>query len=356
MVGELASGQLVLRQKINQETAASMGDAQVFLRIHRSVQEGLLQKLNNKIDVRETAFARVVSLLREEYPLGSKVQQAEPLNWPLTQKLLPHILSLSLAFDRSDPPISGSLKFAELLSDVGGMNMYDRGFIEDAQKLLEMALGVLDKMNHPLESVLRGNIFTVLGLLSDTIGISKRAEGHIMREKNVIVRENCHKNIPQAEVTVDDEILLFNAQTDLACSLQHLNRFDEVVSTCEKCLKQYRSWGSEEEYPYEYAKYYHHIAYVLLYEGKTDDAAKQSKHGSDLMALAKPGSQLAVTFRFEWATILFQVGKTADALREHHEMLQLRIDGCGENNLLTLQSRLHIGIMYYHIKEFSKAE
>lgn len=326
-----------------------------YLTIHMSLQEGLLLKLNSDTGRRQAAFERVTILLRETYPTPNPWQIPDASKWPLTLKVLPHLLNLVRCFDRSDAPIQLHLQFAELLADVG-IELYDRGFTSDAWTLSEKAGEILNSLQQPMETQLRGNILTVRGLCTDTLGISKRAEGLEVRQRALQVRKKVFDDIHRSNITPNDEILLYNAETDLACSLQNFNRLEEVADICRKCYLKYRSWGTEEQYPYEYAKFYNHMAYVLRERGDTQEANRHSERGYELMSEGAPGTQITETFRFDWATIMFQSGDVDRAIREHKIVLDSRIQGCGKFNLLTLQSRLILGIMYYFIGDYNQAE
>lgn len=359
MIGPLNKRNLVSREKAKKSVNSDDGVVEelAFLTTHRSLQEGLLFKMNKMPDTRKIAFDRVVDLLIEQCPLPLKTLQPVEAHWPIIQALLPHLLALVRGFERSQPPIPGYFRFAKLLTDMGGMTLFDHGFTSQVQMLLKKAKKVLDDIGDSKDAAIRGDIGTVLALNTDNLGISKRAKGLELRRKTLTIRQKCHDKLTLLAQgpDVDDEILLFNADTDLACSLQQYNRFDEVAKICERCLTQYQIWGDEDKFPYEYAKYYNHSAYVLMYEGETTRAVKFAKRGSDLMASGQPGSQMAVTFKFDWATILFQAGETVRAIEEHLELLKDRISGCGLLNIMTLQSRIHIGVMYFLVKDYRKA-
>ena len=84
----------------------------------------MLYKLNNELDRREATFHRVINLLRENFPSPSKLQIAESPVRPLIERVLPHLQATLLAFERVWPAMEGSLVFAGLLADVGGMDLY----------------------------------------------------------------------------------------------------------------------------------------------------------------------------------------------------------------------------------------
>jgi hypothetical protein len=327
------------------------------VRIHRSLQEGILHKLNEDGGNLQHVFEQAVALLRRMIPKPPKLRQLEAETWPALFLVLPHILRLESCFRRAESKISGTPMFAELLVDVGGIRLYDRGYLAESEILLRTAQQVLDRpeITHPGKEDLLAHSYIVIGLCTD-VGISGRALGLSSRQKAVALREAIFARRLTSGGDRDDEVLLFKSYTDLACSFQLFNRFDEVRELCEKCLHQYKQWGSEDEYPYEYAKYYNHMAYVMLFEGCPKMAERAGKRGSILMDQAAPGTQMASLFRFDWATIMFQAGDTTGGLAEHMKIFKQRERDCGKQNPLTLQSQLHIGIMYYLIGQYQEAK
>lgn len=81
------------------------------------------------------------------------------------------------AFERAWPRMSGSLFFAQLISDVGGMDLFDRGLITEAYNLNRAVESMLDSLQYPLDTPLRGDALTILGLCTDNMAITKRREG-----------------------------------------------------------------------------------------------------------------------------------------------------------------------------------
>lgn len=332
------------------------GGDRKYLTIHRATQTAMLGKMNSFPLQRDAAFTRVVNLLRDSFPPPSPLQQAEAHVWPRIIEVLPHLQSLLSAFERANPRMRGTLAFAELLADVGGMDLYDRGRVLEAYKLSRKAEELLDTLSMPLETPLRGDILTVIGLCTDFMSLEKRLEGLKIREKCQQVRKLCYDAIPSAAVTLDDRIRLYNSYMDLVCSQQQFNDFDNVEKNCEECLVQYKKWDiDEEKLPYEYAKYYNHMAYVLLYRGDSAMAVKYAKRGYELAEKATPGAQLAVLYKYDWANILFQHGAEKESLAEHLKMLKMLKQDCGKANIRTVKSRINIGIMHYFMGNMAAA-
>lgn len=328
-----------------------------ILRIHRLTQEVLFERLSSDTETRQLALERVVQLIRECYPEPSKLMRPAEGTAALAFAVLPHILRTKSFFTMADPPMEGNIQLARLLIDVGNMDLYDNGRIADALSILELAEAILDRLGAPENNDCRGHILTVRGLCYDELGISKRHEGLRIRERCRSVRQQCFAQIPPDKADQEDEILLFNALTDYACSLQHANRFAEVEAICLQCIAQYRKWGPETDpaLAFEYAKYYNHMAYVHLFRGDNAKAVGHARKGYEFMFRSQSNTQISLLFRFDWANVLFQTGNLDEAIRQHKIILQLRRDLCGEHNMRILQSHLNLGIILFFAKRFADA-
>ncbi|KAI0548144.1 hypothetical protein F4679DRAFT_552083 [Xylaria curta] len=330
-----------------------------FLRIHRTVQDVLLDIIGQRYpEERNMAFKRVVKLLREKYPRPNKLMRPVGSITEPTLYLLPHILHVSDVFSTARPPLEGTREFAELLVDVGGMDLYDTGYLSETMTILEVAERIMESLNIPEHDRYRGNILTVRGMCGDQMGISKRSEMMQIREKCRRSREQWFKELPASSRDKDAEVLVYNSIMDAVCSAQHLNQFDIVAKMAGKCLAKYRKWGPEtdKEWSYEYAKYYNHMAYVWLYLGNDQKACEYAERGYKCMALSDEATQMTTLFRADWACILFQTGQTIQAIKHQEEILKFRRETCGAQNLLTMESHMTLGIMYLKDEDLQKAK
>ncbi|KAL6695296.1 hypothetical protein J3F84DRAFT_408260 [Trichoderma pleuroticola] len=367
-IDNVERGELAVLAKTNRQrffsAIANLRDSQLIKRehqrnenhltTHRSIQTAVLHRLDSSLQQRQISFGHACTILRRVLPRPSPLQQPESNKWPLIQMYLPQLLSLEKAFLRAQPPIEGSMEVALLLSDVG-LNIWDRGLAEDAKSLLLTAERVLDGIGCEPMAMERSDLHVLLGIITDTIGITQRVEGLRHRQRANEIRKNYLDSIPPEQLTLDEEIRYYNTITDLACSYQQFNRYGDVERICTTIIAKYRSWGTEEAFPYEFAKYYHHMAFVLVHRGDTMAAAKYAKHATHLLELGSFGL-LAVLFRFDCATIYFQNGQAELAISEHNEVLQHRLLKLGRANQMTIQSHLTLGVIYYFTNDFTNAE
>lgn len=325
--------------------------------MHRSNRKAILIRLNEHPEEREATLHRVLCLLRSQFPPPSPLQIANREVWPRLTKVLPHVMSALHAFERAWPRMSGSLFFAQLISDVGGMDLFDRGLITEAYNLNRAVESMLDSLQYPLDTPLRGDALTILGLCTDNMAINKRREGLDIRRKCLDIRRRCFEAIPAHKVTLEDIIHLYNSYTDLVCSLQQANDFKGVEENLETCLEQYRSWGPESDtiLAYEYAKYYNQMAYVLLWESRGEDAVAFADKAYALVEKAAPGTGISRIYQSDYAHILFQNGGRDEARRILGTVLEVSGRECGKDNLRTLEIGLNVAIMDYLMGDFVKA-
>jgi tetratricopeptide (TPR) repeat protein len=338
------------RQLVKREKAQ-----EAFFTIHRSLQQGILQKLNHDTLERLSAFQCAFNAIRSHVPRPAILLQAEPEKWCRLVPYLPQLLHLRQAYVRSTPKIPGSLQLAELLFDVG-MNMWDRGLTRDGQEVLRTAEEVLDGIDYLDKSTIRANIHIVLAIILEDTGISGRKEAMQRRKIAYDIRRFLNDAKDPKERTPEDEILVFAALVDLARSFQQNNQFTEVQKICQVAYQKYREWGDVDKIPFEFSKYYRLMGFVWMHHGNTSKAVDYTRRAAKLQEMADPTALLANMFKFDWIRMLFQDGQCDLAITELEALHEQRQRECGRNNHHTLQSDLALGIMYYHHKRFEDAE
>ena len=124
-------------------------------------------------------------------------------------------------------------------------------------------------------------------------------------------------------------LALYNSWMEYAISLLHYHRYDEAEPIIEACYRKYAEWGDERKIPFEYAKYYHKIALVRIYQGDFEDAIRLATRGADLVS--QTGYELFETrLRFDLACIILQSGDVDKALQTHREIFHFRLENLGQ--------------------------
>jgi tetratricopeptide (TPR) repeat protein len=330
-------------------------DADACFSMHRSLQRGIREKLSRDKGKQQRVFDQAVALVRENFPQSNPLQQPTPEKWSEYQKLLPHLHALRDVFHASKGQIKGSIDFAQLLSDAG-MDQFERGITREGLLLLNTAERVLDDSsdpNHEAHQVMKADINAMIAIMYDDFGIEKRREAFVRRELALKIREKIFEEAKTQKRQY--EILLYNSWMEYAISLLHYHDIKKAEPIIEKCLTKFREWGTEDEIPFEYAKYYNKIALVRMYQGKFEKAISLATRGVQLME--KTGYNMFTgRFKFDLACIILQSGDVDGALRTHRQTYNQRIEMVGPTNQLSLHSIYAIGAIHELKGELSEAE
>ena len=322
------------------------------LSLHRSLQRSIRDTAAENSIKRQEVFEQALLILRKVFPAISPIQVPEPQTWREHQRLLPHVISLQSAFVEAKSAIRGSKKFAGLLSDAG-MNQWERGFTRDGLLLLKTSEQVLDSLSSEDSNIMRADINAMIALLHDNTGISTRSEGLRRREYALGIRKEQTAKLTRIGLT--DDILLHNAWMDYAISLLQYNRYEEAEPIVHNCLEKYREWGPPEAFPFEYAKYYHKIGLIRMYQEKYAEALEAARLGAQYMMDAGNES-LSLRYKFDLACIHLQSGDINKAFELHKEILEKRKTICGKMNENTLESHYAVGVLHEILGDFAEAE
>ncbi|KAF5587786.1 uncharacterized protein FSUBG_11687 [Fusarium subglutinans] len=348
--------------KVNAEVSHGK-KAHRSLRIHRAIQVALLIQLNSDVGRREAALKRVTGHLRASYPEPSPMQIPSALASNTLRLVLPHVLSMVRCYERAFPKPRGDLQLARLIIGFGGMDCYDRGLIRESYDLNNSAKMVLES----LEKVERLEIIdpywsdalTVQGLCTDFMGLNTRGEGLDVRTKCMEIRKRHFRSIPGRKLQHENEIRLYNCYTDLSCSYQQTNEFGLVKDLVNQCYQKYLEWGTEEEGPYEYSKYYSQLSHVLIYEGRNDEAIEYAERACHLAELSSPETNHPWLYKFQHANIMWRHG---DRKKEAFELMKSLIKAHSQglsvsySEVLNLGMEQNLGIMAYYLGELDMAD
>jgi tetratricopeptide (TPR) repeat protein len=345
MTSELARRRLI---------AIKAENGQDTLSIHRALQLKILKDLNKEPQDREKVFRQAYMLVRKKFPTPSPIQIPEPHKWPIYIKYIPHILSLQKVFTESVITLAPSVEFARLLSD-GGMSLWERAWTNESLQLLRSAETILNQIKHN-EGMLRANINVIIGLIIEGQGFTHIPESLERFQWALNARLEYQRTTPPEKYTKNDEILLYNVQTDYACCLLQQNNYIQAEPIFSSCLAKYREWGTEEEIPYEYSKYNQNMAWCSMYRRDFATAIKLAERAVHYISLATGQSPSTNSWKFSMACIVLQSGDTRRALDIHKEVLEARIQQHGTSNYLTSQSYYAVGALHAMTGDLPAAE
>lgn len=330
-------------------------DGEEALTIHRKLQTKVLQDLNKNGAQRERAFAQAFLLVRTSFPTASPIQVPEPEKWPICRKYLLHVLSLRKLFNRKAVDIAPSLDLARLFSD-GGIDLWERGLTQEGLELLRSAEDILDQI-HSTDVLLRASIHVIISLLIQNSGLLGINECKARITSALTIRREYRETTAPDLYTRNDEILLYNAISDYGCVLLQYHRYQEAEPLFAECFQKYQSWDEPEEIPYEYGKYFHHMAFCRMYNGHLQEAVTLGKQGLHWVAFATgQDSAASIRWKFDLACLTLQSGDRDESMKLHEEILGSRIRLHGKHAYLTLQSYYALGACSDFRGAFSVAE
>jgi tetratricopeptide (TPR) repeat protein len=330
--------------------------------IHRKLQARILRDLDNDPFSRGGVFNQVFSLVRSRFPSASPIQMPEPEKWPTCKKYLPHVLSIQrLTFGTLiQLPISEEL--ARLFSD-GGIDLWERGLTTEGLELIKSAESILGQLSVEKFQLLRADIHVIISLLLQDSGLVHIGECHDRIKTALGIRREYSDNCDALTYTRNDEVLLYNAWSDYACVLLQINMFEEAEPIFERCFRQYQDWGNTQVIPYEYAKYYHHVAFCLMYRGSVDEAVASAEKGLCYVERATGKSAAYYRWKFDLACLRLQHPKllrsstwqsrTVDMLKD---ILDARLLLHGKFAFLTLESYYALGATLSYLGNLPDAE
>ena len=300
-------------------------------------------------------------MLEAVLPRASRLAQNEKDIWPEFSRYVPQVLALCQNSLWPVPPIDLDFGFAEMLSNIGTF-LWHTGQIRECDFAMQTAESIIKRQpslvqESPECEALISDIYLVTGILADCIGVSRRRQSLEHRQILLKLREKELAAIPPGQVTVDDEIRWGNAKGDLACAYLQRAEFQKTREIMEELLVYYQKWGSEDQYPFEYSKYYHHLGHVLMAQGEPDKAIEYSRKGMQLDEAHAGGVDSAVLIDcYDLACLLFNAGRVAESLALHQEVLEKRLDICGKNSQFTLESHEAVGILLHILDQNLLAE
>lgn len=321
--------------------------------IHRLLQSQIHLDMNDYSFA--DAFRKVFHLLRRIFPRGDPKQIPRRATWALCKKYMPHLLSFHLTFQknahRSTIDRLKTPALAELFYDAGFYVWSCQGTGYDGLEFLKSADAILDENKAAADAILRANIHCMAGLLLLNLGVTERRQG----TKRLQEARRMRQVIFEKDPTPEKDVMFRNAANDYALCLLNLHKFDEAATIFEGCFRRYQVWGSEENNPFEYSKYYGNYSVVLMWQGKTQEAIDSMKRC--LEYTEKFSGRKAQYYRrqFMLACQILQHGDVSGALEMHLAILNARLGLHGKLHEFTMDSTYAVGRMYHHVDDIPNA-
>lgn len=320
-----------------------------ILSIHRLLQNKIRSSLAPKEFME--VFDKTYCLVRKKYPSASPVQNPEPHKWLECKTYLPHVLSIWRAFKSSDL-IKPTLHLAQLFYDAGFHAWERQVNVADGIGYLETAEEIINDLNVDKDDKMRADIHSVLAMSFASHG--PRRDADILQRRTEAIR--IRRLIYAANSSERESDLLFtNSSNDYGLSLLGRFAFEEAGKLFETCYQRYCCWGREDQWPFEYAKYYTNTASVRMWQGNYQDAIKLGHRGVELFEKAVGDTWNALLSKFVLAYILLQSGELQAALDLHLQVFGARKTTCGKYDFTTVLSSYAVGATYHHLGDLSAA-
>ena len=313
-------------------------------RISRLLQRKILMDIGAQLKF-DSVMRKATRLIRKVFPRSLATPEPAPQNWPACREHMPHVHSLFRAYQYGQEQFDmfgQTQELAEVFYDAG-FYVWDRQPTNyDGLALLGAAEGILDHQGSEANHTMMADIHCISGLLRISMGCQERAEALRHLELARGVREYVYQLNPSRE----NDVLLRNSAVDYTMLLLDNYQFAQAEDIFEDSLRRYREWGTEEEIPFEYSKYYYHTGVVRMWQGHLTDAINFLQRSVELAeaAFGKEGQCWDNLFMLAYVTI--QTGNVQRALELHLETLQGKLDMYGKHARSTILSTYAVGATY----------
>lgn len=323
-------------------------------KIHRLLQEKIIMELGAQLKF-DSAMRKATQIVRKVFPRAPDIQAPAPSNWKACKHYMPHIFSLHRAFKAASdlfPRFQRTEELASLFYDAG-FYIWDRQQSErDGLDFLDAAEDILDNVGIEPGSERRADIHCMAGLLCNTMGCQQRNESFRRLQMALDIRRSVYDTQPYDRTR---DILLQNAATDYAILLLNRYEFAEAEVIFEKCLKRYCRWGTEQEIPFEYSKYYYNMGIVRILQQRLEEASRLLQRSVELAEAAFGKQSQYWANYFMLACSIRLNGDAQRALGMHLEIHKANLEQTGKHSKSTILSTFALGVMYGNIGDLPTA-
>ena len=324
-------------------TARRLEDGSEVYSIHRLLQEKILADMSHSEFV--DAYQQVFEMVRSKYPHSSKTQIPAPENWDVCGRYMPHVFSLYEIYKDSGR-VKETVELAELFYDAG-FHVWERDTTTyDGVGFLTSALKILDDLKVDRYSKLRADIHSIMGEFYCGRGAKWRDESVAEHRQALEIRQKAYDSNPEDK---DVDMLLRNAMNDLACCHLTQNKFEEASIAFKICFEQYKQWGTEDEIPFEYQKYYCNYGHVETWRGNYKEGIALFRRSTELSSKHSTKTWHYCMNNFFLGCSLLQSGDLQSALDTHIETFNLRADLFGKHEAATIISSYAVGATYHEL-------
>jgi tetratricopeptide (TPR) repeat protein len=328
-----------------------------YISIHRSLQYSLLQMLSANPTDRQNVFLQACNMIRKVLPVLTELSPVHERQetYRSYEKFLPQVISLSGNISQLEPPLIPPLEFINLLCDAGTF-MWDIGLVNQGIKIYQEAETMLDKIGVNPSDPIYARVSNVLGILYQRVGITMYKEVLKRKKRTLEIYEN---QLPLSTVCHTDEDLnrLQSGHNGVGIGLLFCGQFKEAEERFEKTKQIYERLGTEENTPYNFARYNINMALARCYQGKHEDAVRYADNAQRLVEEASTGQHgRAVYIKFLRGKVLSAAGRYREALPAQESVTILSASVSGESAYQTICCISEIGALNYRCGNLEMAE
>lgn len=347
IISDLSRRNLVRR---NIETTLEGGS----LQLHRSLRLSLLLAMDLDPEKRQVVFENAMGLVRAAFPRRDMTSR-NPENEPIWKRHMVQVLSLQSAFERSDPPIAGTMEFASLLCDAGSF-LWEQQLSKTSFSVLSLAEKIATSLVEDDDpNPILASIFSYLAVLTIKQSVEQREAG-ISRLKGVVeLRESFLKSL--SSPTIEQQVDVGRSWNDLGYHYLDMERFDEADELMTKALDLYKTLGDESTLRFRFAIQYISFTPVRVGQGRIDEALDLASRSYKLF-IDELGPEHLETARMEaeWGYALLASGDYEAALMKFSAVLAVRSKRLENDNPDVLTAKYWIGTVYYYLDRLIEAE
>lgn len=303
-------------------------------------------------------FAAVVSIVRHSFPEPSVLHRGDSSLWLICQKYVGQIISINIAFKQSEPCISGTFNFVELLRD-SGYYLMNNGEQPDAISLLEtcrtVCMELIKKGCQPARTTLADELGT-LTMYYIYMGNDYREKARSLSLEAIALREEKMAGIPPEEWSQLDHVNHGRSYVDMSEACSMLYRTDEARKFVAMAIEHYVKAGGEKSLPARTA-YGNSLQLLLNCDLQPLQSLQRSRHYLELAAntVGREGF-LTLQIKQFVGVMAMRAGRTEEALEIHKENFELRTKLKGKANHETLASQYCLAVCYQNTGKLGDAE
>lgn len=332
----LAVGVLRERNLVDRMSSPEGG----YLRTHRALQRSILHHLDRNLEQRSAIFEQALLIVRQAFPRQNLMLRADPTNWPINQRYLPHITSLNAAFIQSQPPMPNSMVFAELLRD-GSAFLFNWHVREEALLLLKTAEAICHTdQSSSIALKILPFIESDLGIYDQYNGVAARESGLEHTKRALTLYQDHNARLEPEKLVQNDLIAIGRFQVDHGCCWLAKDDVSRAGEMYDLAFSSYQVAGTEETLKVRFGTVYTFRGLIQAAHKNFDQSKQWMEKGLGLIQ-----SALGTEAHFAlWCQLLvgmgaFARGDIASALEIQKQVLQgrLRLHAKGHHEILSSQ-------------------